>query len=180
MLSDWDRVSKDEQDAVLKQLRDYVNQMRDIQGSFIGGLDGSRCRDGIFEAGYGDSTRYSYGPYHCEASFNEGIVQALRDRLSPEVLDREHDHESNFFNNEYFLHQTVRGLKGHKNVFTHGDLHPGNIIVRADGTFVLVDWGLAGFWPEYWEFYRTMSSHPCRASWERMVEKFVPPFYCRA
>ncbi|CRL24950.1 Protein kinase-like domain [Penicillium camemberti] len=152
----WDRVSKTEQNRVLEQLQDYVNQMREIPGDFIGGLDGSPCRDGIFEAGYGDYTSYSYGPSESEESFNEGIVQALRDQMRP---------------------KTVRGLKNHKIVFTHGDLHPGNIIVRADGTVVLLDWGLAGFWPEYWEFYRALFTIPWRGSWDRMVEKFIPPFY---
>ncbi|KAJ5466077.1 hypothetical protein N7530_009864 [Penicillium desertorum] len=173
----WDRVSQAEQNRILEQLRDNVNQMREIPGDFIGGLDGSPCRDGIFEAGYGDYTSYSYGPYPSEESFDEGIVQALRDRLPLEVREREHDIESNFFNSEYMLYQTVRGLKNHKILFTHGDLHPGNIIVRTDGTVVLVDWGSAGFWPEYWEFYRALHNPPWRASWDRMVEKFVPPFY---
>lgn len=173
----WDRVSEGEQNRILEQLRDYGNQMRDITGNFIGGLDESPCRDGIFEAGYGDYTRYSYGPYPSEETFNEGIVQALRDRLSPKTLAGENDTESTFFNSEYILHQTVRGLKGHRIVFTHGDLHPGNIIVKDDGTVVLLDWGLAGFWPEYWEFYRAMFSPGWRASWDRMVERFIPPYY---
>lgn len=173
----WDRASQAEQTRILDQLRDYVNQMRDIPGDFIGGVDGSPCQDGIFEGGYGDYTKYSYGPYPSEESFDEGIIQALRDRLPEKVREREHDLESNFFNNEYMLHQTVRGLKNHKILFTHADLHPGNIIVRADGTLVLLDWGLAGFWPEYWEFYRAMHNPPWRASWDRMVEKFMPAFY---
>ncbi|KAF4761913.1 hypothetical protein N7455_003187 [Penicillium solitum] len=136
----WDRVSKPEQNRILEQLQeDYVNQMREIPGDFIGGLDGSPCRDGIFEAGNGDYTSYSHGPYASEESFNEGIIQALRDRIRPKVLERENDIESNFFNSEYMLYQTVRGLENHKIVFTHGDLHPGNIIVRADGTVVLLN-----------------------------------------
>ncbi|KAJ5789196.1 uncharacterized protein N7518_006207 [Penicillium psychrosexuale] len=173
----WDRVSKVEQSRVLEQLRDYVNQMREIPGDFIGGVDGSPCRDGVFEAGYGDYTSYSYGPYPSEESFDEGMIQALRDRLPSKVLEGEHDIESDFFNSEYMLYQTVRGLKNHKILFTHGDLHAGNILVRTDGTVVLLDWGLAGFWPEYWEFYRAMHNPPWRASWDRMVEKFIPPFY---
>ncbi|KAJ5858877.1 hypothetical protein N7534_004154 [Penicillium rubens] len=173
----WDRVSQAEQNRLLERLRDYVNQMREIPGDFIGGLNGSPCRDGIFEAGYGDYTSYSYGPYPSEESFDEGIVQALRDRLPLEMREGEHGIESNFFNGEYMLHQTVRGLKNHKILFTHGDLHPGNIIVRIDGTVVLVDWGSAGFWPEYWEFYRALHNSPWKTSWDRMVEKFVPPFY---
>ena len=173
----WDRVSEAEQGKVLQQLRDYVEQMRSIKGDFIGGLDHTPCRDGIFEGGFGDYTKYSYGPYESEESFNEGIVQALRDRLPAELLKREGDPDSVFFTSEFLLYQTVRGLKGHEIVFTHGDLHHGNIIVRADGTVVLLDWGSAGFWPEYWEFYRAMFGSPWKVSWDRMVEKFIPPYY---
>ncbi|OQE89817.1 hypothetical protein PENNAL_c0013G06240 [Penicillium nalgiovense] len=173
----WDRVSTTEQSRILETLRDYVNQMREIPGAFIGGLDRSPCRDGIFEAGYGDHTSYTYGPYPSEEGFDEGIIQALRDRLPPKVLERGHDTESNFFNNEYMLYQTIRGLKDHKILFTHADLHPGNIVVQTDGNVVLLDWGLAGFWPEYWEFYRAMHNPSWRVSWDRMVEKFIPPFY---
>lgn len=52
----WDRISECEQDRVIEQLQDYVNQMRGVTGDFIGGLDEHPCRDGIFEAGYGDYT----------------------------------------------------------------------------------------------------------------------------
>lgn len=173
----WDRVSRTEQDRILRCLHDYVRQMREIKGDFIGGLDRSPCRDGIFEAGYGDFQKYSYGPYQSEEDFNEGIVQALRDRLRPEVLAREDDEDSIFFTSEYILYQTVRGLRGHEIVFTHGDLHTSNILVRPDGTPVILDWGLAGFWPEYWEFYRAMFNPPWRPIWDRMVEKIIPPYY---
>ncbi|KAE8342997.1 hypothetical protein BDV24DRAFT_161815 [Aspergillus arachidicola] len=157
--------------------RTTIAQMRGIEGNFIGGLDHSPCRDGVFEGGYGDHTKYSYGPYESEESFNEGMVQALRDRLPEKLLESENDPESNFWASEYILHQTVRGLKGHKIVFTHGDLHEGNMLVRSDGTVVLLDWGLSGFWPEYWEFYRAMFNPPWRTSWDRMVERFIPPYY---
>ncbi|KAJ0418496.1 kinase-like domain-containing protein [Aspergillus carlsbadensis] len=173
----WARVSEEEQTRILNQLHGYVSKLREIEGDTIGGIGGEPCRDGIFEAGYGDYMKYSYGPYPPEESFNEGMVQALRDRLPQEVLRGENDKESVFFTAEYFLYQTVRSLKNHGIVLTHGDLHPGNMLVQADGTVVILDWGLAGFWPEYWEFYRALFTASWRTSWERMVEKFVPPYY---
>ncbi|KAL2867754.1 uncharacterized protein BJX67DRAFT_371757 [Aspergillus lucknowensis] len=127
----------------------------------IGRIDREPCRDGIFEAGYGDYTQYSYGPYPSEESFNEESVQALRDRLPKQVLQGENDKESVFLTAEYFLYQTVRGLKNHRIVLTHGDMHPGNLVVRAD----------------YWQFYRALFTASWRNSWERMVENFVPPYY---
>ncbi|PLB43658.1 kinase-like protein [Aspergillus steynii IBT 23096] len=173
----WDHSSSTEQEDIIQQLHSYVKQLREIKGDFIGGIDESPCRDGIFEAGYGDYRQYSYGPYSSEQSFNEGMVQALRDRLHPKTLERNDDPESVFFTGEYTLYQTVRALKDHEIVFTHADLHPGNIIVRSDGTPVILDWGLAGFWPAYWEFYRAMHNPTWRRSWDRMVEKFIPPYY---
>ncbi|OJZ80668.1 hypothetical protein ASPFODRAFT_147386 [Aspergillus luchuensis CBS 106.47] len=175
----WDRVSELERQNVLTQLRDYVAQMRQIKGDFIGGIDSSPCRDGIFEGGWGAYDSYSYGPYATEDGFTEGIVQALRDRLPPQRRNGSPDVESRFFKNEYLLYQTVRELKkmNHSIVFTHGDLHPGNILVRSDRTVVILDWGLAGYWPDYWEFYRAMFNAPWRPSWDTMVERFVPPFY---
>ncbi|KAB8224489.1 kinase-like domain-containing protein [Aspergillus novoparasiticus] len=166
----WDNASETEHQRILAQLTDYVQQTRGIEGNFIGAPDHSPCRDGVFEGGYGDHTKYSYGPYESE-------VQALRDRLPGKLLQSENDPESNFWASEYILHQTVRGLKGHKIVFTHGDLHECNMLVRSDGTVVLLDWGLSGFWPEYWEFYRAMFNPPWRTSWDRMVERFILPYY---
>jgi aminoglycoside phosphotransferase len=171
----WDRASEEAQQNVVTQLKGYVKQLREIEGDFIGGLDYSACRDGIFDAGFGDYKQYSYGPYASEEQFNEGIVQALRNRLSPRA--RKMDPESAFSTSEYILHQTVRSMKGHKIVLTHGDLHPENIIIRPDRTVVILDWGLAGYWPEYWEFYRAMFNPPWRLSWDREVEKFIPPYY---
>lgn len=98
----WDRVSNTEHERILEQLHDYVQQLRNIKGDFIGGLDRSPCRDGIFDAGYGDYTQYSYGSYDSEESFNEGIVQALRDRFPPIAFEGETtDPESIFFTEEF-------------------------------------------------------------------------------
>ncbi|KAJ1713919.1 hypothetical protein COH20_010355 [Aspergillus flavus] len=172
----WDNASETEHQRILAQLTDYVQQMRAIEGNFIGGLDYSPCRDGVFEGGYGGHTKYSYGPYESE-SFNEGMVQALRDRLPAKLLESENDPQSNFWASEYILQQIVRGSKGHKIVFTHSDLHEGNMPVRSDSTVVLLDWGLSGVWPEYWESYRAIFNPPWRTSWDRMVERFIPPYY---
>jgi len=54
---------------------------------------------------------------------------------------------------------------GHKIVYTHADLNPRNIlveqVVREDGTegwrvSGIVDWENSGFYPEYWEYTKSM------------------------
>lgn len=175
LCSYWDRASDREKMSVISQLHDNVEQIRAIKGDYIGGLNRSPCKGLIFKAGWGDSATYSYGPYNSEAESNEGIVQALEDRYAPNC--RSTDLHFTSAHCAYIINQMVRELKGHRIVFTHGDLRPANILVRADGTVVFLGWGLAGFWPEYWEHYRAMFHVPWTTSWDREVELFIPPYH---
>lgn len=70
--------------------------------------------------------------------------------------------------------QSVRDLLPHsdKAVFTHGDIHPGNILVNekkeGDGSIGqvqivgLIDFESAGFLPDYWEYAQAMRFAPLR------------------
>ncbi len=173
----WDKAASMEREHVIAQLKDYVKQMRAIRGDFIGGVDYSSCKDGIFDWDYRGLDR-EYGPYADEASFNDGIAMALANRVPPARCDP--DPESVGFNNGWMEQRLARSFKGHDIVFTHADLHSGNILVRADGTVVLLDWGLAGYWPEYWEFYRATFMGTFRPDFIREIERFIPPFYMEA
>lgn len=47
-------------------------------------------------------------------------------------------------------------FRGHKSVFTHADMYPGNLILRDDKTVVIIDWEHAGWYPSFWEYCKTM------------------------
>lgn len=60
---------------------------------------------------------------------------------------------------ERWGHQVVDAFPPHAAVcFTHGDLHPGNIIVQGSVITAIVDWDMGGFYPEYWEVCRMMGA----------------------
>ena len=48
--------------------------------------------------------------------------------------------------------------KHHKTVFTHGDVSGSNILVKGGKVVVLIDFEMAGFYPEYWEYTTAMNS----------------------
>ncbi|EFR00278.1 hypothetical protein MGYG_03281 [Nannizzia gypsea CBS 118893] len=154
-----------------------ISPLREIKGSYIGGMGHTTCRDPIFDAWWGDK-RIEYGPFESEASFNEGIIQAMRNRFPPN--SRPVDRESPRYVSEYINHQTVRSLRGHEIVFTHGDLRPDNIIVKPDCSVVTIDWGLSGYRPEYWEYFRAIVTIPIKESWDLVTEKYIPPYYIEA
>ncbi|EZF23533.1 hypothetical protein H112_03782 [Trichophyton rubrum D6] len=161
-------------EKVISNLRDAVNQLREIKGTYIRGLDHTTCRDPIFNSWWGEKP-IEYGPFESESSFNEGIIQALRNRFPPKP--RPVDPESPRYVSEYINHQTVRSLKGHQIVFTHGDLRPDNVIFKPDCSVVIIDWGLSGYRPEYWEYFRAMVTIPIKESWDLVTEKYIPPYY---
>ncbi|KAI7767447.1 hypothetical protein LZL87_010775 [Fusarium oxysporum] len=117
------------------QLKDCVSQMRDIpkpvnHGIAICNTLGEACRDPRIR------DWVPIGPFPDEASFSQNL------RFSDEPSQR-----------------------GHKIVFTHRDLNPRNIMVerirspagargwRLSG---IIDWETAGYYPEYWDYPKSM------------------------
>ncbi|KAH6887446.1 hypothetical protein B0T10DRAFT_489807 [Thelonectria olida] len=128
-------LSDKDYETISAQLKDCVSQMRRIpkpanQGMVICNTLGEACRDPRIQ----DSN--PVGPFPDEASFSQHL------RFSDEPSRR-----------------------GHKIVFTHGDLNPRNILVerirnpagdrrwRLSG---IVDWETAGYYPEYWDYTKSM------------------------
>ncbi|EKM50098.1 uncharacterized protein PHACADRAFT_264634 [Phanerochaete carnosa HHB-10118-sp] len=55
----------------------------------------------------------------------------------------------------------------HRVVLTHGDFHPRNIMVvdQPDGNVSvsgIIDWEMAGWYPEYWELYKALNTRDIR------------------
>ncbi|KAJ1963866.1 hypothetical protein GGI12_001793 [Dipsacomyces acuminosporus] len=47
-------------------------------------------------------------------------------------------------------------ITGHKSVLTHADLKPSNILVDEDCNVYIIDWECCGFYPEYWEYTKSL------------------------
>ncbi|KAF4953600.1 hypothetical protein FGADI_5936 [Fusarium gaditjirri] len=116
------------------QLKDCVSQMRGIPNPVNHGITicstlGEACRDPRIR------DWAPVGPFPDEASFSQNLRFSEPSR------------------------------RGHKIVFTHGDLNPRNIMVervrnsagargwRLSG---IIDWETAGYYPEYWDYTKSM------------------------
>lgn len=71
-----------------------------------------------------------------------------------------------------------RTLKGHKIVFTHGDLQPKNVMVERNGycedgssdfKITLIDWNLSGWYPEFWDFCNSTLYCQLKPHWLELV-----------
>lgn len=172
----WEHASDKDKETVIEQLQRYIKEMRSIKGDYVGGFNRNHCVAGEFQW---DSHQigYKYGPYPDEHGFNGGIMEAIS-RASPGPPNT--DPESAGFNNIYATRQLVHSLRGHEIVFTHGDLHAGNILIRDDSTVIILDWGTAGFYPAYWEWYKATWHGAFKPSFIRQIERYIPPYWVEA
>jgi tRNA A-37 threonylcarbamoyl transferase component Bud32 len=157
----WDTMSLEEKEEVVGQLRGYMDELRQIQGAFVGSVEGGSCNDQVFEC----DDEKSYGPYETEEAFNQGIVLAMR-TFSGGIFTE-------------MVCDMVKDLPKHKIVLTHGDIAPRNIIVRDGKIVAVLDWELCGFYPEYWEYVKALYMPSWETGWilERVVDRIVKPFH---
>jgi hypothetical protein len=59
-------------------------------------------------------------------------------------------------------------------VLSHGDLLPKNIMVDGSTITAIIDWELAGFYPEYLEYCRMNSDNFMMPKWHYVVQSVFP------
>jgi aminoglycoside phosphotransferase (APT) family kinase protein len=155
----WDQYDDQQKEHIVKHLHDIFAQLRNIKGTFIGSVDESACEDPLFEEDIG-----AYGPYNDEASFNQGIVTALKNTLESGWVDTVCD--------------MVGALTGHEFILTHGDISPRNILVQNGKVVAVLDWEMAGYYPKYWEYVKALYRPAWESGWikDRAVNKVLQPY----
>ncbi|KAJ6031550.1 Aminoglycoside phosphotransferase [Penicillium herquei] len=155
-----DEMDDERREKIAAQLRAYMAELRSVEGEFIGSVDGSACEDPVFCAEQG-----GFGPYKTEAEFNDGLIRAMN--MS----------QTNSWVNH--VSRLIRAMPPHKIVLTHGDFSPRNIIVKDDKITGIIDWEMAGFYPEYWEYIKAMYHPDWQSSWvnEGFPDRVLQPFH---
>jgi hypothetical protein len=83
-----------------------------------------------------------------EKEFNDFLLVPLLPRIS----------------SQYYYLVRSKMKDDHRIVFTHGDLHPRNIMVARDTEAEtvtitgLLDWELGGWYPEHWEYVKALNT----------------------
>lgn len=155
----WDDLNNDDKQHVIEQLRDYLFQLREMKGSFIGSVDGTACEDQLFTDDPG-----AYGPYENEAMFDEGIVTALKEMHNGGWVDT--------------VCNMAMAMKGHEAVMTHGDISPRKIMVQGSKVVAILDWDYSGYYPEHWEYVKALYRPDWESEWikDRAVEQILEPY----
>ncbi|RVD83814.1 uncharacterized protein DFL_005588 [Arthrobotrys flagrans] len=169
----WDEVSEDERESICQCLKKMVSSLKRLkqgpEDRFIGSISRGPIRDIILSS----PNLPPAGPFTTVREFHNWF-----DCLSRPREQRDHSPDP----------LRAHLLDDSEIVFTHGDLHPSNILIsypkkddengnliKRDSGFVLsiIDWHQSGWLPEYWE--------GCKALWTAEVggpwaAKYIPKF----
>ena len=105
----------------------------------------------------------SVGPFDSEKEFNaaiaDGYINNVKGYVGPYVRELLNSHK-------------------HKILFAHGDFRPTNIIIKDGHVAAIIDWEMAGWYPEYWEFAKALFVDNFVTDWETHVLDILSPYYC--
>ena len=133
----WSQLSKQQKVSVANELNGILLKLRELkvpEDALLGGVGGEGCKD---------TRRHT--------------------RISQKPIRSVSDFEDFIFSNPTFGSSVYIGLirsmsQSHvpQICFSHADLRPANIVVKADqqGNYSIssiLDWEMAGFYPDYWE-----------------------------
>jgi thiamine kinase-like enzyme len=103
------------------------------------------------------------GPFASEEEFNNTLIDAYCAKYKGEVRP--------FMTGMLNFHK-------HSIVFTHADLRPVNIIIKDGHVAAIIDWELAGWYPEYWEFVKAFVMWYWQNDWGTRLLGIMQPYYC--
>ena len=161
-----------EKSIICRLIRDSINQLREIPApGYLGTVDRQPYNDGVFRT-TGDNPLIT-GPFANQNEMNRGILKNLAQRESPHYI-------------RLLQGMVDRTLYGHRTVFTHGDLQPKNIMVeRVDDAaaagdpgfrITLVDWEMAGWYPEFWEFCNATVCCRFKPDWLELIPDILEQY----
>jgi hypothetical protein len=171
----WNDLPEYDKLHIMKQLRSTWDYIRSIPASTsISNVTGGPLTHRFFFSAEEDPK--ITGPFQTE----EDLCQAL-------ALHSHKNWEGNrirSWTSEYFTRQLPNALKGHGNVFTHGDVQRKNILVEQvsiDNTTggrqyrvsAILDWEDAGWYPSYWEYAAQYIDFTWRDDWLEKLETML-------
>ena len=155
----WPNLRDDEKRTIFAELRGYVNQWRALvpehASGYVGSLDYGPCLD-----------RRVVGFYHCglfdaEHQFHDHVAVNLRLEIRDE--------------RRTFLRNMMKD--NHSIVFSHGDMHAHNILIQDGHVVGILDWEMAGWYPEYWEWCKALWAENWEMEgWCTSLKEFLQPY----
>ncbi|KAI1804867.1 kinase-like protein [Daldinia bambusicola] len=165
----WNKLSEEDKDIILSQLRCMLQELRAIKPPPNTGVES--CVGGSLQDSRNSRSCPRFGPFKTIQDFHSWL------RGGSEIADF-----PNGFPNPQTEHDWDDFQKMVKRqdrswpapVFTHGDLNLSNILVRGNQVVGIIDWEFGGWYPSYWEY--TSACYLPMNDWTPIVSRFLEPY----
>ncbi|KAJ7204636.1 kinase-like domain-containing protein [Mycena haematopus] len=139
----WKNLQPVDRLAIVRQLCEFIDQLRRLEPPHPGAVeavDGTACKDFRIRSD-------GFGPFNSVAEFETFLGRGwfIENKLAEYA--------------EYSAEFSRCESRSYRTVFTHCDLAPRNILVKDNRIVAIVDWEMAGWYPEYWEYTQAFFSN---------------------
>ncbi|EPQ59656.1 kinase-like protein, partial [Gloeophyllum trabeum ATCC 11539] len=138
----WTFLTEEDKLKIARQIRASVDQLRGLRQPDT--IQGMICPIDPSQKVYDERVKgQPCGPFESERAFNEYRLSLLDHFLWEPGAQKDIEN----------IRTHVR--EDHRIVFTHGDIGKRNILVDEHNSVVaIIDWEMAGWMPEYWEWIK--------------------------
>jgi serine/threonine protein kinase len=173
LLHEWGTLDVAKKEKIVSQLRRNLDELRSIPSpGYYGGIWRQPIRDCHFTDVAGNDLPYKgsaiSGPHETEEQWADAMWRVL-----DVWLTRSTRKQLPLLRRQYHA-----VFKGHQPVFTHANFFPGNVILREDGTVVIIDWEMSGWYPSFWEYCCSMLVVRYHLDWDEWIPKMMDEYHC--
>ena len=155
----WPNMSENARAQTIRQLRSYLDELRRLRPSIPAWI-GSCSKGPAYDHRINNMS--TVGPFASVSEFNDFLVAPVKNCPRPEWVAK------------------YRKLlpDSHSIVFAHADLSWENILVDpATGNVTgILDWEMAGFWPEWWEYRKALCGGRSRDWWWNILKEIMQEY----
>jgi thiamine kinase-like enzyme len=148
----WNKLNSNDKEKIKKQLKEYINEMRDHYFLYIGSINNNP----FYELFIHDDL---VGPFENNSELNIFRINNLSIDKKEEEDFKKYLNNNKDFKTKYIL--------------SHNDLGPYNIMVKNNKITGILDWELAGSYPEYWEYNRTIYHNGYDQEWKNIMKDIL-------
>ncbi|RMZ75099.1 hypothetical protein DV738_g5654, partial [Chaetothyriales sp. CBS 135597] len=152
----WPAMDEDQRRRVVVELRGYLKQLHALQPPVAGWIGSCTGSGPVYDHRLNNLA--PCGPFTSVAEFHDYLVAPIKKCPRPEWAVKYRQRLNDNYNTR----------------FTHADLSWENILVDPDtGTITgIIDWEMAGFWPEWWEYRKAMLGSR-QLWWAQLVDQVM-------
>jgi aminoglycoside phosphotransferase len=155
----WPTMTESAQAETIRQLKSHLEQLRGLHPPEHGWI-GSCSNGPAYDHRINNVT--TCGPFANVSDFHDFLVAPVRNCPRPEWADK------------------YRRLlsDGHGIVFAHADLSWENILIDPETGKVtgVLDWEMAGFWPEWWEYRKALYGSRSQIWWMDVLKEIMQEY----